>query len=121
MRAAILIAGFLIVPAFALLQTDEFRISTDVFNVLLDVGVRDAKGGYASHLTKDDFHVEEDGVPQKISSFSDGDVPVTVGLVIDDSGSMRPKRNDVITAGLAFVRASNPQDEIFVINFNDKV
>ena len=119
MRMAV--ALLLIGPAFALLQTDEFRISTDVYNVLLDVGVRDANGGYVSHLTKDDFHVEEDGVPQKISSFSDSDVPVTVGLVIDDSGSMRPKRAEVITAGLAFAGASNPMDEIFVINFNDKV
>jgi VWFA-related protein len=119
MRMAV--ALLLIGPAFAQLQTDEFRISTDVYNVLLDVGVRDPKGGYVSHLTKDDFQVEEDGVPQKISSFSDSDVPVTVGLVIDDSGSMRPKRAEVITAGLAFANASNPMDEIFVINFNDRV
>jgi VWFA-related protein len=121
MRLTIL--GFLlpIAPALALLQTDEFRISTNVFDVLLDVSVRDAKGGYVSGLKPGDFRVEEDGVPQTIAFFSDSDVPVTVGLVIDDSGSMRPKRSDVIAAGLEFINASNPRDETFVINFNDKV
>jgi VWFA-related protein len=121
MRLTILGFLLLIAPAFALLQTDEFKISTDVFDVLLDVSVRDAKGGYVSGLKQGDFHIEEDGVQQTITSFSDGDVPVTVGLVIDDSGSMLPKRSDVIAAGLEFINASNPRDETFVINFNDKV
>lgn len=119
MRMAI--TFLLVFPVFAQAPSDDFRISTDVFNVLLDVGVRDAKGGYAAHLTKEAFHIEEDGVPQTITSFSDSDVPVTVGLVLDDSGSMRPKRADVVTAGMVFAGASNPLDEIFVINFNDRV
>jgi VWFA-related protein len=121
MRIAVPIGLLLIVPAFAFLQTDEFRISTDVFNVLLDVSVRDAKGGYVSGLKKDDFLIEENGVAQTISSFSSADVPVTVGLVMDDSGSMRPKRADVNSAGVEFAVASNPRDEVFVINFNDSV
>jgi VWFA-related protein len=58
---------------------------------------------------------------QKITEFASADIPVAVGLVFDDSGSMRTKRPDVITAGLIFVGASNPQDQIFVVNFNDKV
>jgi VWFA-related protein len=114
-------ALLLILPAFAQKPPDDFRITTDVFNVVLDVGVRDPKGGYVSHLPKEAFHIEEDGVPQTITSFSDGDVPVTVGLVVDDSGSMGPKRAEVINAGLAFAGASNPLDEIFVVNFNDSV
>src|SRR6185295_11798056 len=56
-----------------------------------------------------------------IRYFSHADLPVTVGLVIDNSGSMEPKRAEVVTAALAFVHASNPQDEIFVVNFNDMV
>jgi Ca-activated chloride channel family protein len=101
--------------------TSEFRISTDVELVLLDVSVKDPKGGYVSGLTKADFQIRENGAPQKITEFASADMPVTVGLVFDDSGSMRSKRPDVITAGLVFVSASNPQDQIFVINFNDKV
>src|SRR6185312_3509362 len=76
---------------------------------------------YASDLTQNNFHIEENGIPQKITSFSNADLPVAAGLVLDDSGSMRPKRDDVNTAGLTFVDASNPKDQIFVVNFNDKV
>jgi Ca-activated chloride channel family protein len=99
----------------------EFRISTDVELVLLDVSVRDPKGGYVSGLAKEDFKIFENGAPQKITQFASADMPVTVGLVMDDSGSMRYKRPEVITAGLVFIGASNPLDQIFVINFNDRV
>jgi Ca-activated chloride channel family protein len=101
--------------------TGEFKISTDVDLVLLDVSVREAKGGYVSGLTKDNFHIFENGAPQKITEFASADIPVTIGLVMDASGSMKSKRPDVITAGLVFIGASNPQDQIFVVNFNDKV
>ena len=56
-----------------------------------------------------------------MKNFSHEDIPVTVGLVIDNSGSMGPKRADVIAAGLAFARSSNPQDQMFVVNFNEGV
>jgi VWFA-related protein len=99
----------------------DFSISTDVHLVILDVGVKDAKGGYVSGLAKDNFRIHENGKLQPIKDFSHADVPVTVGLVIDNSGSMAAKRAEVITAALTFVHASNPQDEVFVVNFNDKV
>ena len=115
----------LLVPPHGLAQNSppkgEFRISTDVELVLLDVSVKQAKGGYASGLTRDNFQIYENGAPQKITEFASADIPVAVGLVFDDSGSMRSKRPDVITAGLVFIGASNPQDQIFVVNFNDKV
>jgi len=69
----------------------------------------------------DDFQVFEDGVPQPIKYFSHEDVPVTVGLVIDNSGSMRPKKAEVIAAALAFAKSSNPQDQMFLVNFNEHV
>ncbi|MDP9054246.1 MAG: VWA domain-containing protein [Acidobacteriota bacterium] len=127
--AALLLSGyFLIAPSYAFLQdhtpetkTEDFRISTNVDLVLLDVSVKDSKGGYVSNLTKENFTIEENGVPQKIATFLGKDVPVSAGLVLDASGSMRNKRQDVNTAGLAFVNASNPQDQIFVVDFNDKV
>jgi len=89
--------------------------------VLLDVSVKQAKGGYVSGLARDNFQNIENGAPQKITEFSSADVPVAVGLVMDDSGSMEFKRPEVVTAGLIFIGASNPQDQMFVVNFNDKV
>jgi Ca-activated chloride channel family protein len=99
---------------------ENYTIRTTSRLVLLDVSVKDPKGGYVSGLTKENFKVYEDGKPQDITQFADADIPVTVGLVVDESGSMRPKRGDVITAALEFVEASNPHDEIFVVNFNEK-
>jgi Ca-activated chloride channel homolog len=98
-----------------------YAIRTNVDLVVLRATVRDRKGAPVSGLTKEDFQVYEDKVPQEIESFSHEDVPVTVGLVIDNSGSMRPKRSDVIAAAMAFVHSSNPQDQIFVVNFNEHV
>ena len=117
--------SLLLVPSHATAQNKssggKFRISTDVELVLLDVSVKQEKGGYVSGLSKDNFQIYENGTPQKIAEFASADIPVAVGLVFDDSGSMRSKRPEVVTAGLIFVGASNPQDQIFVVNFNDKV
>jgi VWFA-related protein len=71
------------------------------------------------NLQKDNFKVYEDGAPQQLTVFSHADIPVTMGIVIDDSGSMRPKRAAVNAAALTFVKTSNPQDQVFVVNFND--
>ena len=98
----------------------DFTIRTTSRLVLLDVSVKDAKGGYVSGLTQANFKIFENGALQEISQFADADIPVTVGLVVDESGSMRPKRQDVVTAALEFVEASNPKDEIFVVNFNER-
>jgi len=89
--------------------------------VVLPATVQDHKGTLVSGLEKSDFQIYEDGVPQEIKYFSHQDIPVTVGLLIDNSGSMRRKRSDVIAAALAFARSSNPQDQMFVVNFNEKV
>jgi VWFA-related protein len=99
----------------------EFKISSHVELVLLDVSVKDTKGGYASGLTKENFQVYEDGVLQKITEFAHADIPVTVGLVMDDSRSMGPNHRTLVTAGVAFVESSNRNDQIFVVNFNDVV
>src|SRR5258708_8746347 len=102
-------------------EDKDFTIRSDVRLVLLDVSVRDAAGGFVSGLTKDSFKVYEDGKPQEITQFANQDIPVTVGIVVDESGSMRPKRAEIITAALTFIESSNPEDEVFVINFNDYV
>lgn len=102
-------------------QSAGFAIRTNVDLVVLRATVRDSKGEPVAGLGKDDFQVFEDKARQQIESFSHEDVPVTVGLVIDNSGSMRAKRTDVIDAALAFARSSNPEDQVFVVNFNEHV
>ncbi len=106
-------------------QTDgsasEFTISDNVDLVALDVGATRPDGSFAAGLTRENFHIWEDGHPRAIKDFSSMDVPVTLGLVVDNSGSMRAKRPEVLAAGLAFVRSSNPKDQFFVVNFNDSV
>ena len=88
--------------------------------MVLHATVVDEKGQFVQGLTADNFHVFEDKVEQKISVFSKEDIPVTMGLVIDNSGSMREKRPQVNAAALSFVRTSNSADEVFVVNFNDE-
>jgi Ca-activated chloride channel family protein len=102
-------------------HTGQFTVAVKVGMVVLHATVLDAKGVLVSGLEKEHFRVFEDGVPQPIDSFSREDIPVTVGLVVDNSGSMGPKRHEVIAAALAFARSSNPQDQMFVVNFNEKV
>jgi VWFA-related protein len=89
--------------------------------VVLHATAQNRKNTLVSGLDKNAFQVYEDGVLQPIKYFSHEDIPVTVGLVVDNSGSMGPKRADVIAAGLAFARSSNPQDQMFVVNFNERV
>ena len=98
-----------------------FTITSNVERVFLDVGVQDSRGAYVTGLKQQDFRVFENGRPEPVTDFAEVDTPVTVGLVLDDSGSMRDKRPEVITAGLSFAKESNPHDEFFVINFNDHV
>ncbi|MHB8653604.1 MAG: VWA domain-containing protein [Terriglobia bacterium] len=97
----------------------EYKIGVDVNLVVLPVSVVDKKGRRVEDLKQDNFQVYEDGAPQKLTVFSHADIPVTMGIVIDDSGSMRPKRAAVNAAALTFVKTSNPQDQVFVVNFND--
>lgn len=96
-----------------------FTLHTASELVVLNVGVQDNHGTNIKGLTGQDFKIFEDGHPQTIKQFASEDRPVTLGILVDASGSMRTKQPEVVTAALAFVRASNPQDETFVVNFND--
>src|SRR5689334_15747641 len=97
------------------------RISVNVNLVVLNATVRDQKGRPAPDLGEQDFEVYEDGIRQALRLFLHEDIAVTVGLVIDHSGSMRPRLAEVIAAAQTFVQASSPQDEMFVVNFNETV
>lgn len=103
------------------LPAEPFTMKVNVDMVVLRATVQDRKNSLVSGLSKDNFQVYEDGVLQPIKYFGHEDVPVTVGLVIDNSGSMKSKRDDVIAAALVFARSSNPRDQMFVVNFNEKV
>ena len=100
---------------------ENFVIHSEVRLVLLDVSVKDRQGAVVSELSKDNFSVFENGQAQQITVFDHSDLPVTVGLLVDESRSMEPKRGDVLMAAQTFISESNPNDEIFVLNFNDSV
>lgn len=102
-------------------EPDSYTISVSVDMVVLHATVRNSRGVLVSELGKNDFQVYEDGALQQIKYFSHEEIPVTAGLVVDNSGSMRPKRSEVIAAALAFARSSNPQDQIFTVSFNEHV
>ena len=106
------------VAAASLLQAPSFH--TEARLVVLQISVRNAHGEVVTNLQRDAFSVYENGRLQPVSVFRRDDIPVSVGLLIDNSGSMRPIRGTVETAALAFARASNPDDELFVMNFADK-
>jgi VWFA-related protein len=94
-------------------------IKVSVNLVVLHTTVLDDRGKFVEGLTKDNFRVYEDKVEQKLDVFKREDIPVSMGLVIDNSGSMRDKRPRVNEAALTLVQSSNPSDEAFVVNFND--
>jgi len=94
-------------------------IKVDVNLVVLHTTVLDDRGKFAEGLKQENFRVLEDKVEQKLAVFKREDVPVSMGLVIDNSGSMRDKRPRVNEAAVTLVQSSNPQDEAFVVNFND--
>ena len=96
-------------------------ISMDVKRVVLYATVREGKARFAGDLKKENFTVREEKIPQEILSFSRDDVPVAIGLLVDNSQSMMNKKEEVIAAAKAFVRASKPGDEIFIIHFNENI
>ena len=102
-------------------QKDQpFRITRDVNLVVLLASVVDSRNRFVPDLRQDNFHVYEDKVEQKLAVFRREDIPVTLGLVVDNSGSMRDKRERVNSAAITFVKTSQRSDEVFVVNFNDE-
>ena len=104
-------------PAQAEPETPTFTADTRL--VVLPTTVTDKGGKLLTNLPRTAFHVYEDGFEQTIKDFRREDVPVSMGIVIDNSGSMRDKLPKVNAASLALVKASNPDDEEFIVNFND--
>jgi Ca-activated chloride channel family protein len=116
--SALCLAAGLASSAFPQDEPAVFRSDTRL--VVLHASVVDKSGKLVTNLPQSAFKVFENGSEQKIKQFKREDVPVSMGILIDDSGSMRDKRAKVSAAALALVKASNPQDEVFLVNFNDE-
>jgi len=99
--------------------TDAYTLRMDGNMVILNATVVDSYDSVVSGLNESDFQIYEDGVRQQIQHFSSEDIPVTVGILVDNSGSMRSTHTDSIVAALAFARTSNPHDQMFVVNFGE--
>jgi Ca-activated chloride channel homolog len=99
----------------------QFAIAVDVDLVVFNVSVTDGKGRQVAGLRAADFRILEKGRLQEITSFSPHEAPASIGLIIDNSGSMMNKRAEVLNAALAFVGTSHPEDEMFAVNFNENV
>jgi Ca-activated chloride channel homolog len=100
---------------------EEHAISVTSELVVLPVNVTDTNGNFVSGLTENNFRVYEEKRLQDLALFQREDAPVSVGLIVDHSGSMELKLPNVITAISAFAHSGNPEDEMFVVDFNDKV
>lgn len=107
-------------PAVGKDRTGRYTLTRDAYEVRLNASVLDTTGRLVQSLTQDAFHVYEDGVPQTITSFRHEDLPVSIGLLIDSSGSMYDKRASVDKASLDLIRLSNPQDEEFLVDFSSE-
>ncbi|HLK21012.1 MAG TPA: VWA domain-containing protein [Bryobacteraceae bacterium] len=94
--------------------------STETRWVILPVSVSDKNGKLVTNLQQSAFKVFENGVEQPIKLFRHEDVPISLGIIVDNSGSMKEKRQKVEVASVDLVKASNPHDEVFIVNFNDE-
>lgn len=101
-------------------RNGQFTLQRNVEEVVMYATVFDEKQRLVTDLNKDDFKVYEDGVLQTISSFQHQDIPISLGILVDNSGSMRTKRQAVNSSALDLVHFSNPQDETFIVNFSDE-
>ena len=116
--AGLLTAGLAAVAVRAQ-QEEPPTFRTEIKEVTLHVTVVDKNGKLITNIPKSAFKISEDNVEQPIKYFHPEDVPVSMGILVDNSGSMNDKRSRVAAAALALVKASNPDDEVFIVNFND--
>jgi VWFA-related protein len=115
----LLLIFLLIATALWAQEDDTFKLNVNVDLTEVHVSVTDEKDHPIGNLQKDNFRVFEDQAEQKVSVFKHEDIPVSLGLVIDNSRSMEPRKQRMDAAVLAFVRKSNPEDETFVVHFDD--
>jgi VWFA-related protein len=117
MKSLILVSMLLVSALWA--QETVFKLNVNVDLTEVHVNVTDEKDHPIGNLKKDNFRVFEDRTEQKISVFKHEDLPISLGLVIDNSRSMEPRKERMDAAALSFVRKSNPEDETFIVHFDD--
>lgn len=117
--AAAICAAMSIAATAQEIETQIFRAQSEL--VVLHVNVFNGKSDAVPDLQQSAFQVFEDDIPQDITFFSSADVPVAVGLILDNSGSMIARHSMVVAGGAAFVASSHPEDELFTISFNEHV
>src|SRR5215813_12960202 len=110
---------FLIVPALAQ-DASTFKLNVDVDLTELHVSVTDAQDRPVGNLAKESFTLLEDSIEQKISVFKHEDLVLSLGLVIDNSRSIEPRKKRLDAAALSFVQKGNPDDETFIVHFDDR-
>ncbi len=120
LRRLLLLLPLSLLSFSALAQDQDATFRSDTRLVVLHASVVDSKGKLVTNLPKEAFKVTENGQPQQIRIFRREDVPVSLGLIVDNSGSMRNNRQKVEAAALAMVKESNPRDEVMVVNYNDE-
>jgi Ca-activated chloride channel homolog len=120
-RSRLIGALLVSLPSSVMVGQDRPVFSTESDLVVVHATIKDRAGAYVTGLTRDAFAILEDGRPQHAQLFTGEDAPVTVGLLIDSSGSMQPNRERVIAAAAAFAKSSHPRDELFALAFNDSV
>ena len=111
---------FILFPVPRSSAQEDYTYTTDTRLVILPATVQDKNGHLITNLTEGQFQVFDDNVPQPLKLFRREDVPISLGLIIDSSGSMRDKRSRVETAAITLVKESNKEDEVFIVNFNDE-
>jgi VWFA-related protein len=120
--SVLLLAGLALAqapPATQASQDDVPLYRSDARLVLLHASVVDKNGRLVTNIPQSAFKVFEDGIEQQLKLFRREDVPVSMGIIVDNSGSMTSKRTRVAAAALELVKQSNPDDEVFIVNFND--
>jgi Ca-activated chloride channel homolog len=111
---------FLVVLSLSAGQESEFKLNVDVDLVEVHVSVTDEHDRPIGNLTKDNFKLIEDGTLQQISVFKHEDLPVSLGLVVDNSRSIEPRKQRLDASAVSFVRKGNPEDETFIVHFDDE-
>jgi Ca-activated chloride channel family protein len=118
--SSLVLLGFVSAQAPPPPGDEPVTIRVDTRLVVLPVSVSDKSGKLLTNLSQESFKIFENGAEQPIKLFRREDVPVSLGIIVDNSGSMHDKRSKVETAALDLVKASNPHDEVFIVNFNDE-
>src|SRR5262245_1242256 len=119
-RAALTLSLLLMSAPVLAQEESSFKLNVDVDLTELHVTVTDDRDHPIGNLTKEDFHVFEDSAEQKVSIFKHEDVAVSLGLVIDNSRSIEPRKKRLDAAALSFVQKGNPDDETFIVHFDDR-